>query len=488
MGYENRRIYERYISSRDVKIIHECSMRILKEVGVSFPVPEALEIFKKHGATVEGEIVKFDEEFLNRALETVPKSFTIHTGKDKISIGEKYRPKTAPALGPPSVLTEDGLYREANMQDVIKFIKLEHTSDVIDFITNVSYDTPDFDQSKPNFYLPQMALCLKYSDKPTYGNVVNSLNVRNQSLKDAAKEIAQIYKRFYDIWDRPVLLTNCCALSPLGYSHEVLENIMGLVEEGQPVTILTMSMTNLTAPASLMGSIIIDNATVLAGIVLTQLIHPGVPVIYGCVSAPTAMKEVAAATGGPESQLLHMAVLAMGRFYGLPVRTGPATTDAIAPDYQAGLESGMTLYTTYAGKADFVSNSVANLQSYLVASFEKFILDEEANRYWRRINDGMDISEAKGEELVEEIKRIGPLGTFMVGKTPKAYRKEHYLTKLFNRENSGASLVIEEQGTLHDKAVKAIEKRLAEYTLPEIAKEQKKILNEYLPESEKYDL
>lgn len=485
--YENRKIYENYISSHDVRTIHACTVRVLKEVGVSFPVPEALEIFKKHGAKVEGDIVKISEKMLDDALDTVPKSFTISTGKNNIAIGEKYRPKTAPALGPPTVLTEDGVYREATVADVIKFIKLEHTSDVVDFITNVSYDTSDLEKSKDNFYFPQMALCLKYSDKPTYGNVVNSLNVRNQSLKEAAKEIAQIYKQFYDIWDKPVLLTNCCALSPLGYSHEVLENIMGLVEEGQPVTILTMSMTNLTAPASLMGSIIVDNATVLAGIVLTQLIHPGVPVIYGCVSAPTAMREMTAATGGPESQLLYMAVLAMGRYYGLPVRTGPATTDALQPDYQAGLESAMTLYTTYAGKADFVSNCVGNLQSYLVASFEKFILDEETNRYWDRINRGMEISEAKGEKLVEEIAKIGPLGSYLIGKTPKEYRKEHYLTKVFNRENTGAQIVLDEKGSLHERAVKLIEKRLAQYQLPELEKGQKKLLNQYLPESEKYE-
>lgn len=484
--YENRRIYENYISSHDVRIIHACTVKVLKEVGVSFPVPEALEIFKKHGATVEGDIVKFDEDFLDRALETVPKSFTINTDKKTISIGEKYRPKTAPALGPPTVLTEEGIYREATVEDVIKFIKLEHTSDVIDFITNVSYDTSDLDQTPDNFYLPQMALCLKYSDKPTYGNVVNSLNVRNQTLKSAAKEIANIYKEYYDIWDKPVLLTNCCALSPLGYSHEVLENIIGLVEEGQPVTILTMSMTNLTAPASLMGSIIVDNATVLAGIVLTQLINPGVPVIYGCVSAPTAMREVVAATGGPESQLLYMAVLAMGRYYGLPVRTGPATTDALAPDYQAGLESALTLQTTYAGKADFVSNCVGNLQSYLIASFEKFILDEEANRYLDRINRGMDISEEKGMEIVEEIAKVGPLGSYLAGKTPKAYRREHYQTKVFNRDNTSAPLVLEEGKSIHDRATKIIEKRLSEYELPEVTKAQKKILNKYLPESEKY--
>ncbi len=484
--YENRRLYDKFFSPRDISIIHECTLRVLKEVGVAFPVPEALEIFKKHGATVEGDIVKFDEGLLEKGLETVPKSFTVTTNKDKITIGEKYRPKTAAALGPPNILTEDDVYRPATVQDVIKFIKLEHTSDVTDFITNVNYDTEDLDQTKDNFYLPQVALCLKYSDKPTYGNVVNSLNVRNQSLKDAAKEIAQIYKKFYDIWDRPVLLTNCCALSPLGYSKEVLENIMGLVEEGQPVTILTCSMTNLTSPAGLMGTLIQDNATVLAGIVLTQLINPGVPAIYGNVSTATDMKEVSIATGAPEAMLFHMGALALGRYYGLPVRTGPASTDAVKPDYQAGLESFSILLTTYLGKSDFVLNHAANLHSYQVASFEKFVLDEEANRYLYRMNQGMDISQVKGDALVEQIAKAGPLGSFLSGKTPKEYRREHHLTKLFNRAGGDTALLIEEAGDLRQRAAKLIQKRMDEYIQPDLTKAQKDILNQYLPESEKY--
>lgn len=77
--YVNRRFYDKYVSTRDVELLHEYSLRVLKEVGVSFDCPEALEIFKKHGATVEGSIVKIDEDLLNKALETAPKTFTVYT-------------------------------------------------------------------------------------------------------------------------------------------------------------------------------------------------------------------------------------------------------------------------------------------------------------------------------------------------------------------------------------------------------------------------
>ncbi|NLN97284.1 MAG: trimethylamine methyltransferase [Eubacteriaceae bacterium] len=484
--YFNRRFYENYVSTRDVELLHEYSLKVLSEVGVSFASEEALEIFKKHGATVEGNIVKIDEKLLNKALASVPKEFTVYTPDAEVTIGEKHRPKTVGCYGPPKFLFEDDTYRSANKDDMVKFLKLMDTSDVTDFVNNSAYDTPDLDKTQDDFYMPQVAMCLKYSKKPTYGNVANSMNVRGKSLKQAAIDIAKLYKEFYDIWDRPVLLTNCCAISPLGYSHEVVANIIGLIEEGQPCTIITCSMTALTAPAALLGSVIQNNATILSGIVLTQLVNPGTPVIYGTVSTTTDMKNVAISIGAPEAQLIQMASLALGRYYQLPVRTGIAGTDAIKPDYQAGAESFMVLMTTYLGKSDFVLNHAGILQAYALGSYEKFILDEEVNHLLLRLNRGIDISDTKADMVYEQIKKAGPLGNFLKGRTPKEYREEHYLTSLFNRAAGEPNEVFEKIGDLRERAAKRVEERVASYQLPDLTKTQKDILNRYLPEDEKF--
>ncbi|MEG0475857.1 MAG: trimethylamine methyltransferase family protein [Carnobacterium sp.] len=484
--YTNRKFYENYVSTRDVELLHEYSLKLLSDVGVSFNCAEALDIFKKHGATVEGSIVKIDEALLNQALESAPKSFTVYTDSGETKIGERFRPKTVGCYGPSKFLFEDDEYRVAQTADMIKFLKLMDTSDVTDFVNNAAFDTPDMDKTKDDFYMPQVAMCLKYSKKPTYGNVANSLNTRGKSLKQAAKDIAQLYKKFYDIWDRPVLLTNACALSPLGYSYEVLDNIIGLAEEGQPITLLTCSMTNMTAPAALLGTVIQNNATLLAGLVLTQLIHPGVPVVYGSVSSATDMREIALAIGAPEAQLIQMSALALSRYYQLPVRAGVAGTDSMKPDYQAGVESFMNLMTTYLGKADFILHHAGILQSYALGSFEKFIMDEETNRILLRLNKGIDISDTKAERVFAEIKKAGPLGNYLSGRTPKDYRNEHYLTSLFNRAAGDPQPIVDKIGDLRERASKEIDDRVNNYKLPDLTKAQQKILNEYLPKSEQF--
>ena len=34
--YINRKFYENYVSTRDVELLHEYTLKVLKEVGVSF--------------------------------------------------------------------------------------------------------------------------------------------------------------------------------------------------------------------------------------------------------------------------------------------------------------------------------------------------------------------------------------------------------------------------------------------------------------------
>ena len=90
------------------------------------------------------------------------------------------------------------------------------------------------------------------------------------------------------------------------------------------------------------------------------------------------------------------------------------------------------------------------------------------------------------EKVFAEIKQAGPLGNYLSGRTPKEYRQEHWLTKLFNRQAGNPQPIFDEIGDLRERASKEVEERVAGYTLPDLTKTQKDILNRYLPEDEKF--
>lgn len=55
--------YEKYIKKKEIEKIHEKSLHILKHTGIKFEHPEALDIFKRNGASVENDTVYLDEKW-----------------------------------------------------------------------------------------------------------------------------------------------------------------------------------------------------------------------------------------------------------------------------------------------------------------------------------------------------------------------------------------------------------------------------------------
>ncbi|MEG0377388.1 MAG: trimethylamine methyltransferase family protein [Eubacterium sp.] len=444
--YPNRNLFEKYVTKDEVELMHEYTLKILTEVGVTIESDIAVEAFKKNGAHVEGQKIFIDETLLKKALSTVPKEFDIYSPAGKITLGENAPTICAGPVAPTTIQDfENNTYRPANLKDVEEYYILQETSAVIDMPTHACQNTEDLDKSGNDFHTPQVAMGLKYCRKPIYqGNTITPINHKNISLVEANRKLIKLHREFYDIWDKPVTLSNCCVLSPLAIGSEVADTIIAAAEENQPVIIIACSMTNLTSPPSLAGTIVQDNANILAGIVLAQLINPGVGCVYGSVTSPTDMRTIQLATGAPEAVLMQLGLTAMGRYYNLPVRSGVSATNAIDLDFQCGAESMMTLFTGMLGKTDFILNAAGAYGGYNLGSLENFVLDEENIAYLRRINEGLCITEKKLN--FDLIKKTGARGNYLSGRTPKDYRQEHHLPKIYIREGGSPIEIIEKSG------------------------------------------
>ena len=88
--------------------------------------------------------------------------------------------------------------------------------------------------------------------------------------------------------------------------------------------------------------------------------------------------------------------------------------------------------------------------------------------------------------MFDNIKEIGPRGSYLQGRTPKIYRKEHFLPLLFNRDGGKPGALMESKGTLIERASKEVEKRYEAYKAPDLTNRQKELLNTYLPEGYKF--
>jgi trimethylamine--corrinoid protein Co-methyltransferase len=62
------------LNDKDVEKIHQTSLKIFSEVGVQVNFPEALELFKKAGATINesSKIAKFNPELVMELIKPAP--------------------------------------------------------------------------------------------------------------------------------------------------------------------------------------------------------------------------------------------------------------------------------------------------------------------------------------------------------------------------------------------------------------------------------
>ena len=107
-----------------------------------------------------------------------------------------------------------------------------------------------------------------------------------------------------------------------------------------------LRLGGLTTPVTWAGNLSQMMAEAMAGLVLTQLIRPGVPVVINNSSSCADMRSLGLTVGAPESAINCIGTAQMSKFYGLPCRSGGAISDAKTVDAQAGAEGMMNLLTS----------------------------------------------------------------------------------------------------------------------------------------------
>jgi len=204
---------------------------------------------------------------------------------------------------------------------------------------------------------------------------------------------------------------------------------------GQPVIVTPFLMAGAMSPMGLAGTLAQQTAEALAGIALIQLIRPNTPCVYGSFLTNTDMQSGSPAFGTPESAMGILASAQMARRYRIPFRGGGALTSSKGPDAQAAYESMMCMWPTIMGGVHFVLHAAGWLESALLASYEKFIIDVEQLRMFEwMLERGLPVDE-EGQAM-DAIREVGPGGHFLGAEhTLRHYRTGFYRTWISTTEN-----------------------------------------------------
>ncbi len=460
------------LSPSDLEQIHQTSIKLLENVGVVFPHAEALTAFRRHGIKVDGDRVYPTETQVMDALRTVPARFTLHARNSQrnVTVGDG-RPVFVPAYGAPFLVDAERNKREPTMQDYDNLVMLAQDLPNQDVSGHLLVEPADVPAETAHLHM--LLAHITHSDKPFMGSAAGRTGAQ-QTMDLVGILFGAEWK------DRPVTVSLINSLTPLSYSVEMLEALLEYARCRQPVIIAALAMAGSTAPVTLAGMLAMQNAELLAGVALTQLVSPGTAVVYGSTSTNIDMQSGALAIGSPELSEMIAAHAQLARHYHLPSRSGGALTDASYPDAQAGFESMLSLLTTVNSGVDFVLHAAGILSSYLAFSYEKLVMDDEICGMVRHFHRGFAVNpETLAYPVIEH---VGPGNNFLIeDHTARHCRTAFWKPTLVDRSGLEGWL----QGGKHDAVARARQRwqdLLLEHKDPELDDIVQRQLGRYLQE------
>lgn len=399
-GYDPIRV----ISDDQVAAIHNAALRVLAEQGIRVLNGAAIDAYRRAGARVDGAMVYLDPDMVAERLATVPPTFRIAArnrardlrfgGNDMVfsSVG-----------GPAYVMDLDRGRRDGTLADMNDFLRLCQMLNVVQQESGGPLEPMDLPARTR--HLDHYHSVITLMDKSWNlnalgrGRTMDGINLAALSMGWSLEQLAQT----------PMMMGVINTNSPRQLDDPMSQGLMCLAEHGQVAIVTPFTLAGAMAPITIAGALVLQHAEAMFGIVLTQIVRPGVPVMYGGFTSNVDMKTGAPAFGTPEYTKAAQASGQLARHIGVPFRSSNVTA-ANTVDAQAAYESQMALWGCLMGGAHLVIHGAGWMHGGLTASYEKLILDAEMLGMMQAYFTPLEVTEdALGLDAIAE---AGPGGHF----------------------------------------------------------------------------
>ena len=413
--------------------IHRASLTILEEIGMDFLSPHARAIAVANGAVAgpEPERLRFDRGLVMEMVARAPSQFMLRGGRPErdLAIGQGFT-HWGCVSSAPQVNDLEGGRRPGTQEDFRRFVKLGHSLNVIGFFGGYPVEPQDLPAATR--HLDCIADFVTMTDKVFHPYCLGATRIRDAlHLIRLARGLTE-----EELRESPHCYTVVNSSSPLRYDAPMLDGLIEMARARQCVCFTPFTLAGAMAPITLAGAIAQQNAETLAGIAFSQMVQPGMPVIYGAYTSNVDMRTGAPAMGTPEYFKAALISGQLARLYGLPYRSSGGNA-ANAPDAQAVYETMFALWGAKLGQADIVMHSAGWLEGGLSASPEKLVIDAEI---LQGINAALSPVQVDDETLgLDAIREVGPGGHFFgAAHTMDRYAKAFYVPLLSDWSNFGA--------------------------------------------------
>jgi len=404
-----------------IHAIHDTALRVLEELGVKVLLPEARQIFRAAGASVDdaSQMVRVGREIVEAAVAAAPQSFLMEGGTPgrnlRMELGALAFQSGA---GAPNATDLIRGRRPGSLRDAVELTKLVQHFAAIQMLSP-GVEPQDIDPSVRHFAFTRAQLTL--SDKVPFvfsrgrGQVADCFEMLRDFRglgDDAFQQRVQCYT---------IINTN----SPRQIDIPMAQGLIDFARAGQPSVVTPFCLMGAMAPVTVPGAMVLSHAEALAAIALTQLTRPGAPVLYGSFTSNVDMRSGAPAFGTPEQVKASLGIGQLARLLGLPWRNAAGCAANIG-DAQAAHETEISAWGALLSGATIMIHAAGWLEGGLSLSYEKFITDMEMVQVMAEL---CQATPADDPELAfEALREVQPGGHFI----GCAHTMDRYATAFYN--------------------------------------------------------
>ena len=462
------------LSDPDVNKIIDRAITVLEKIGMHIGSNKVLKmIAAQEGAELKEDRILLSRKLIEKCLKQTPSEINIYrqdSSTPLVLAGNQVHFVAGSVA--PFVYDEKfkGL-REPISKDLTEHIKVLNHCQYIDFQSGsfVLNDVPKPITSSYRYYLS-----LLYSPKPMFGGAFGTDDLR--VIRDMLAVVAGGEKM---LQEKPIAVVAINPSSPLGLTEIVAENLVFCAEHKIPAMLIPIPLAGGSSPVTLAGTLVQHTAEVLGSLVVSQIVAPGAPIIFGGGPSIMDMRKGTACQSSTEAVIMGASIGQISKRLKLPSATNTGRADSKRVDYQAGEESGIAL-TTMALAGINMIRGAGTLEFANVVSKEKLLIDNEICGMAKRLVRPMDTSEnALALDVIFE-RATSSDGYLSAPHTFELFRNEFFFpSALIDR---GSRREFEKKGAkdAYARAIDNVKQILDEYTPGAEDKEKKAELDKII--------
>ncbi len=398
----------KFLERDEESLIHEQSLKSLKEIGVLIHSEPVLRMLKDAGAEVDfaTQIAKLPEALVTECLKKAPRRsrYASRDGKHDFEIPTEKWPFTASnGLAVHIADLETGKDHPSTRADLATFTRLADALAPIDYLWTslTATDVPEVSHG-----LHELWVTLQNTTKH-----VESISVAGAEDAKAQIALASLVAGGPEaLRKRPIMSVVACPTAPLTFNQVAVEAQVEFARAGVPVLGMSRSLAGASSPVTIAGTIANINTENLASLVITEVAAPGSPHIYTSDSTPVDMKTGYIDYTAPETPMISAAAVQMAKRYRLPSMTsGWGIAVGTEPGLPAFSELAGILLSAMAGTD--LSAGMGGLDHAKGGSYEMMVLDAAIWEDLRSFMRNMTVTEET--VALDVVKEVGHGNTFL---------------------------------------------------------------------------